>query len=408
MSPTTEGPSSGLVPTPGFAVPVMYPIFIFGLTFTSRITRSVFFVALLSIAIFVVFYSTTGHPSTNYIYATSLWSLIFQSLDYLVIVDPYTEFSLVDQPPSSSPSALPFLSRLKWSTKLVLSPRGIGFKHEPKSVLPPHPSPQSRLRFIFLHQLPSLVPYLLLADIGNLLLRSHPSFLPNGPSLSSVGPIMRYINVFIFALGSYCTLQLNYIISSIIFTSLHFYSPQDFPSLMGSWGDAYTVRRFWGRTWHQMMRRWLSSAGTFVVQRTLRIQKGTNLSAYSKLFIAFFISGLIHQMGDYALRHRVPVFDSFWEGGSIKFFVLQTGAIMLEDGVIALGKNAFGIRGNSRAIRVLGYVWTASWFAYCLPIWTDPYFHDGMATGELVSLIGGVWKGDWKGTNLRFTLPLDY
>ncbi|KAF5365498.1 hypothetical protein D9757_012974 [Collybiopsis confluens] len=141
MSPTTEGSSSGLVPTPGFAFPVMYPIFIFGLTFTSRITRSVFFVALLSIAIFVVFYSTTGDPSTNYIYATSLWSLIFQSLDYLVIVDPYTEFSFVDQPPSSSPSALPFLSRLKWSAKLVLSPRGIGFKHEPKSVLPPHPSP---------------------------------------------------------------------------------------------------------------------------------------------------------------------------------------------------------------------------------------------------------------------------
>ncbi|KAF5365489.1 hypothetical protein D9757_012990 [Collybiopsis confluens] len=343
MSPSTEGLSSGLAPTPSFVIPAMYPIFIYGLTFTSRIIRSVFFVALLSIAIFVVLHSTTGDPSTDYLYATIVSSLVFQSLDYLVISDPYTEFSLVDQPPSLAPSTLPFFSRLKWCAKLAFSPRGVGWKHEPKSVLPPHPSPQSRLHFIFIRQLPSAFPLLLLADMGNLLVRSHPAFLPNGPSLSSVGPIMRYLNLLIFALPSYCTLQLIYIISSIIFTSLHLYSPQDFPSYIGSWGDAYTIRRFWGRAWHQVMRRWVSAPGTFIVQRTLRIKKGTNLSAYLKTLIAFFISGLIHQIGDYALQHRP---DAFWKGGSIKFFVLQTGAIIVEDVLSHWGASSSDYEGT--------------------------------------------------------------
>ena len=170
---------------------------------------------------------------------------------------------------------------------------------------------------------------------------------------------------------------------------------------MGFWSDAYTIRRFWGRAWHQQLRRMVSAAGDLVAQRWLRLTRGTNASAYTKLFIAFLISGIIHQVGDYALQHR-----DFWAGGSLHFFVSQAGVIMIEDGIIAIGKKA-GIQ-DGRYIRYLGYMWTVSWFALSLPVWLDPCAHDGFMGERSISIIGGLWKADWTGETVKFSLPLNY
>ncbi|KAJ3713261.1 hypothetical protein DFJ43DRAFT_1044001 [Lentinula guzmanii] len=286
----------------------------------------------------------------NYIYATSSFCLFFHALDFLAITDTYAELRLVGQ--MKSPLSMPFLSRFWWSWKLILTPRGIGWTHEPTNVIPPRPKSQSRISFI-ISQLPSTIILIFVADAANLLLRSHPGFLPGGPSIAEVGPLMRYMNVLLFASSSFYALQLQYKLFSISVTAIGLSHPEHWPDLMGFWSDAYTIRRLWGRTWHQLMRRWVSAA----VRRLF--------SATSKLL-------------------------GRWKSG---FFLSQAVAIMIEDGVIALGKRA-GVRDGT-FIRSLGYLWTASWFAFCLPIWIDPYFHDGMATSKLFSPIGGLWKGDW-------------
>ncbi|KAJ4465286.1 membrane bound O-acyl transferase family-domain-containing protein [Lentinula edodes] len=384
--------------TPSFTLPLLYLLFAIGLSFRSRLLRASFLAIILAISYRTVFYTSTSEAPMNYLYATCSFSLFFSALDFLAITDPYTELRRIGQ--VESVSSMPFFSRFMWCWKLILTPRGIGWTHEPTNVIPPRPKPQSRISFI-ISQLPSSIILIFVADASNLLLRSHPGFLPGGPSIADVGPLMRFVNVFLFGTSSFYALQLQYKLLSIMVTAVGLSHPENWPNLMGYWSDAYTIRRLWGRTWHQIMRRWVSAAGNLVAQKLLRLTPGTNLSAYTKLFIAFLISGIIHQMGDYSLQHR-----DFWAGGSLTFFLLQAAAIMVEDGAIALGKKA-GIQDGKR-IRLLGYVWTASWFALCLPIWVDPYFHDGMASGKLFSPIGGLWKGDWTGASIKISLPLNY
>ncbi|KAJ3982014.1 membrane bound O-acyl transferase family-domain-containing protein [Lentinula detonsa] len=384
--------------TPPFTVPLLYCLFAFGLSFHSRLVRGSFLLLIFAISYHTVMHTTTGEPPMNYIYATSSFSLFFNALDFLAITDTYAELRLVGQ--MKSPLSMPFLSRFWWSWKLILTPRGIGWTHEPTNVIPPRPRSQSRISFI-ISQLPSTIILIFVADAANLLLRSHPGFLPGGPSIAEVGPLMRYMNVLLFASSSFYALQLQYKLFSISVTAIGLSHPEHWPDLMGFWSDAYTIRRLWGRTWHQIMRRWVSAAGNFIAQKSLRLSPGTKLSAYTKLFVAFLISGIIHQFGDYSLQHR-----NFWAGGSLAFFLSQAVVIMIEDGVIALGKRA-GVRDGT-FIRLLGYFWTATWFAFCLPIWIDPYFHDGMATSKLLSPIGGLWKGDWTGASIKIKLPLEY
>ncbi|KAJ4469066.1 membrane bound O-acyl transferase family-domain-containing protein [Lentinula edodes] len=385
-------------PTPSFIIPLSLIIFTLGLTFQSRSIRISFFIALLSTSYLTIFRSSTGIPPLNYAYATALGCLTFQAFDFLVLTNPHSELHLVGD--EKNISEKPFSTRFLWAWKLVLSPRGIGWSHEPKDILPPHPKAQSRVSFIS-SQFLSTIPWIFIGDAANLALRNHPGFQLNGPSISNVGPFMRILNVWIFALPGAATLQLQYKMFSIIATAAGFYRPEDWPELFGKWSDAYTIRRFWGRTWHQIMRRWVSAPGNIVAQRFLNLKQGTKISAYTKLFVAFLISGTIHQMCDYSLQHR-----DFWAGGSFTFFLSQAVMIILEDSFIAAGER-LGIQAGSY-VRILGYIWTLVWFAIALPIWLDPYFHDGMATSEGLSVIGALWKRDWTGSSVNLSLPLSY
>ncbi|KAJ3928465.1 MAG: hypothetical protein NXY57DRAFT_1041606 [Lentinula lateritia] len=319
----------------------------------SRSIRISYFIALLSTSYLTIFRSSTGIPPLNYAYATALGCLTFQALDFLVLTNPYSELHIVGD--EKNISEKPFSTRFLWAWKLVLSPRGIGWSHEPKDILPPHPKAQSRVSFIS-SQFLSTILWIFIGDAANLALRRHPGFQLNGPSISNVGPFMRILNVWIFALPGAATLQLQYKMFSIISTAAGFYRPEDWPELFGKWSDAYTIRRFWGRTWHQIMRRWVSAPGNIVAQRVLNLKQGTKMR---KLYL-------------------LPI----------------TGCNdnILEDRVIAAGKR-LGIQAGSY-VRILGYIWTLVWFAITLPIWLDPYFHDGMATSEGLSVIGALWKRD--------------
>ncbi|KAJ7937069.1 membrane bound O-acyl transferase family-domain-containing protein [Mycena leptocephala] len=156
---------------------------------------------------------------------------------------------------------------------------------------------------------------------------------------------------------------------------------------MGSITLAWSVRNFWGRVWHQTMRRvrhyhrlvrlfikqsttqFLSAHGKFVAHRVLRLKPGSKASAYTQLYVAFFISGIMHYLPEYmALRH--------WGGRALIFFLLQAVAITVEECVQGLGRR-LGLAASWRW-KAVGYFWVWSWFAFCLPIWQDPLLHKGV------------------------------
>ena len=143
----------------------------------------------------------------------------------------------------------------------------------------------------------------------------------------------------------------------------------------------------YSRVWHQMLRKLVTSHADFVT-RQLRLPKNTFTTCF-KLFIAFFVSGLIHHSAEYVIYQK-------WAGRSMEFFLLQAVAITCEDIVISLATRAGFSSKRNRFYKFIGFVWVFAWFTYTLPIWLDKMIHAGMMDdGWNYSLILGLWRGDW-------------
>ena len=75
----------------------------------------------------------------------------------------------------------------------------------------------------------------------------------------------------------------------------------------------------------------LGGLGKLVANRFFGFPRGTNLSSYTQVYVAFFLSGLLHSSGDFMIEKRMV-------SRSFKFFLLQAVIITLEDFVIYVAK----------------------------------------------------------------------
>lgn len=87
----------------------------------------------------------------------------------------------------------------------------------------------------------------------------------------------------------------------------------------------------------------------------LGLPRRTPASRYTRVFTAFFVSGLCHGLAAY-----------FATGGGVRaqmdFFMLQPVGILFEEAVISAGKRA-GLK-DSALWRVVGHAWTILWFTF--------------------------------------------
>jgi hypothetical protein len=116
--------------------------------------------------------------------------------------------------------------------------------------------------------------------------------------------------------------------------------------------------------------------GRLVANKVLKFPRGTNRSSYTQLYVAFFLSAVIHASGEFMFEKRL-VYRSF------KFFLLQALVVTFEDFVFYAAKRLLSSRGielkPGRAdeswleavLRVLGYCWVTLWFCWTFPMWTD-------------------------------------
>ena len=140
------------------------------------------------------------------------------------------------------------------------------------------------------------------------------------------------------------------------------------PANFGSLKEAYSIRRFWGYTWHQQMRRAASAPATYLLSRLpLSFQKARTLlprllKRYFLLLATFFTSGLIHAAGSYNVTRalNIPLSD----GGEIMYFTLQAMAIMIEDLSLWIFQVDCRNRESSGLWRRVGYITTASFYIF--------------------------------------------
>ncbi|KAJ5653956.1 hypothetical protein N7490_000959 [Penicillium lividum] len=154
-----------------------------------------------------------------------------------------------------------------------------------------------------------------------------------------------------------------YRLLSIVSVGLGIDSPSDWPPAWGRMKEAYTLRNFWGKFWHQFMRQPFSSLSNFITRECLGLARSSILERYTNLFIVFLISSLYHVIVD--LLQSVPPEYS----GSITFYLAFVPGIILEDGVQEVWAR-FGAHGTSASEdtlamceRTIGLVWVMSWLA---------------------------------------------
>lgn len=133
-----------------------------------------------------------------------------------------------------------------------------------------------------------------------------------------------------------------------------------------------------------MFRAFLTGHADLVVDNTLPfLPRRSFASRYTRLAIAFFISGAIHYRADQLMG--VPNA----ENGAIVFFLLHAGVIVLEDTVAPLISK---VVPSASLRRVLGGLWVLVFFIWSSPIWTYSGSRLGIESTALLPVrVIGPW-----------------
>lgn len=295
-----------------------------------------------------VFFWTRGETAQEYSTATAFACCVIRWLDFVVLHSPEKDFwrargdgSLEDRPevPPKGVSKLRWFTGLWFAVRYVYSTillcnrllniyRGVGWNIQ-AGVQDPLPADYPKGKFLKLTTIHTVMIYTGF-DVAQNIVRIYtpPAGLFSVPAPQQV--ILAWANAFKFYYG----IEFAYSIGALLSVTLGICKPNDWPPLCGYFRrDGWSVRKLWGNCWHQMMRRMCSSTGKFV-KRICGFRTGGFMSRYSKVWVAFFMSALVHHFG--------AITVSFEDGGFWQaiFFMAQPIAFMAEDFVLYLGRAA--------------------------------------------------------------------
>jgi len=177
---------------------------------------------------------------------------------------------------------------------------------------------------------------------------------------------------------TYCLLRGCYDACSALLVACHLSSPVSCRPLFGHLRHASTIRGFWGKTWHQLVRDPCGQPAAFITRHILHLKcdNARLASIYVRLFLTFAFSGLIHTAADIAAG--IPSRES----GTLRFLLMQALGITVEDAAVELWSRTLATQ-RPHAPRFwhasLGHIWLGLWLFWTTPTWCYPAarFHDG-------------------------------
>ncbi|TVY43262.1 Acetyltransferase, partial [Lachnellula subtilissima] len=201
-------------------------------------------------------------------------------------------------------------------------------------------------------------------------LRSIPVFRRLG-EISIEEVFIHTIVSFVFWVMVYAILGCLYSSVAIIAVGSGLSEVAEWRPIMGSLSEASDCLRVLRKFWHQLTRKMNTGPANFIADAVLKLPKGSLISRYSKIFLVFFISGVMHSI--YELGGPMSV-DPY---GPWIFFCTQVIGILLEDGVQAMYRSLTGtVRSDTLPplwIRIVGYVWVGAFLLFwSTPVWAFP------------------------------------
>ncbi|KAG0707909.1 membrane bound O-acyl transferase family-domain-containing protein [Suillus ampliporus] len=311
---------------------------------------------IISPSVFVNLNIDTGVGYVDYGLGSAIATYAMHGFYLLLLARPLKNFKFIEKRNEK-------VHRVWWKRLLDVvyvmhSPRGVGWNYQVTNI----PAAPRQPRHLFALRSSVLAAYhAVLFDVARLYIWYNPAF--SSATIGTRGYVARYADSAAFIGLTYCSLNAAYFAMAAGSVALGLHEPRMWPNLFGTWLDAYTVRRLWGKTWHQTMKWFLSPIGK-VTSSVLGFKPGTSGSSFAQLYVAFFLSGLVHTGGDIVLSgsSTSPASRTFF---SMPFFLSQAVAITFEDVFIRIAKR-LGVK-YSVWTRALGYVWVAAWLGWCVP-----------------------------------------
>jgi len=312
--------------------------------------------AVLATLVAVAYCCTTGEAPRDYSIGNLIMIQVFTAYLLLWLVNPVTEYR--HEHDVTAAAKLPFVRRVWWLLCIINNPRGIGWSYE-VAHLPTRPS-SSKWTFV-VHKLLSALRWYLFLDLAQTYNQSPLRSIYD----SAVGPqayLMRPISIIARFSSLVGLLALENSLAAATSVALSITTPREWPDIYGRWSDAYTVRRFWGRTYHQLLRRLTASCGKACC-RALGLRPGTRASSYTQLYVGFAVSGFLHCGGDLMV-------SPYLFGTSFPFFMSQAVAITFEDAVIGIVRRS-GAKIPLNLAHLAGYAWAITWLCISAPLYVN-------------------------------------
>ncbi|EDR03831.1 uncharacterized protein LACBIDRAFT_306530 [Laccaria bicolor S238N-H82] len=340
---------------------------------TSIWTRWSIFLPIAVTSCYLVCYTTTGDVTVDQGLGTAILIQLMIAVDYILITDVQRDIYPKDQPPrkKGADADIPLMKRFRRAISLYTTPRGIGWSFEPRTL----PKPSTKPRFVFVSsRITRALASALTGTFASVMINSNPALSGITLSVRDMGWFYRTTGIFAFALNAIAQINTIHCVLAAFCVGVGISGPEEWPDLFGSPFDAYSVQRFWGRTWHQVLRRPLKSCTIFVVTKILHRPRDKQYTPLVFLNTVFLISGLVHVGGEYMMLGRLGL-------GAFRFFLVQGLAVSVE----TIVSNVFSLSGSRLAsprkaalstpklwMRIVGYVWVLLWFWWSLPFMVDP------------------------------------
>ncbi|KAK8154306.1 putative toxin biosynthesis protein [Phyllosticta citrichinensis] len=313
-------------------------------------------------------------------FAALAWPHWLATIEKFLNNRPTPEAALwpIDKEPGVALSYTPFgFQKLKWAIALILNLRGIRYNFQVKNVQKPRFTSTQRggvIRFL-LWQSIELAYFVIMGD----LVAQLGSRLFFAPPPGQRGPIdsmqldlrdsdwrMSFLKALTFWLWAILFHQ------HAIHARINRFcgNRRDWSPLFGRLAEATTVRSFWGKFWHQMIRKALTGL-TGRLLDLFGIRRGTNTSSYTQLWLSFAISGFMHAASLTLMPCPANVPERDRWVGLMCYFLWQAAAITLEDFVLFLWRKNFGVGSSGALTNIVGYIWVTCSFWFSLPMAAD-------------------------------------
>ncbi|KAI0455769.1 membrane bound O-acyl transferase family-domain-containing protein [Xylaria acuta] len=278
-------------------------------------------------------------------------------------------------------------AKILWALALTINLRGAGWNYLVDNVPTLTPAERtSRFRFLVSRIFKALYCFLM-ADIANQLWMQLFFVANTGSGYTEIGMVdSKYLTIRDPNLGwrliktvawgplPYYSISFQYNMLSLFMVATTLSEPEDWPPLFGSISEVTSVRAFWGKFWHQLIRRSFKAFTGYVVD-AFRIPRGTLWSSNVQIWLTFITTSFFHAQLN--LITPVPSNIDFAERtrGMFQFFLWQALAISFEDtvqriwGAVERKWGPLGSTGRTwHALRKpLGWMWVVLSFWISIP-----------------------------------------